>query len=201
MEAEMNSTIKYYNDHADWYYWTTVAVDMDVMRKKFASFLPSEARVIDMGCGSGRDVLCFSDMGFDAVGLDASEELVKLAKERLEIKAFVGDMATYRTQDPYDGIWCCASLFHLDDEQKKKFFSNLNHNLKMDGVVYISVKEGIETGVDKDGRFYSNCTEEELVRALYGAGCAVFDIYTTDDGMGRDGVRWLNVFARKIREL
>ena len=197
----MNSTIKYYNDNADWYYWTTVAVDVDAMRKKFASFLPAEARVLDMGCGSGRDVMAFSNMGHDASGLDASEELVKLAKERLEVKAFVADMAGYRAREPYDGIWCCASLFHLNDAEKKQFFSNLNRNLRMDGVIYISVKEGIETGVDKDGRFYSNCTEEELIRSLYDAGCAVFEIYTTEDGMGREGVRWLNIFARKIRDL
>lgn len=197
----MNSTIRYYNDNADSYYWTTVAVDVDPMRKKFASFMPPEARVIDMGCGSGRDVMAFSDMGFDAVGIDAAEELVKLAQERLEVKALVADMSGYKAREPFDGIWCCASLFHLNKEEQKRFFANLNHNLKMDGVVYISVKEGIETGVDADGRFYSNFTEEELIRSLYDAGCAVFEIYTTEDGMGREGVRWLNVFARKIRDL
>lgn len=193
----MKSTIDYYDKNADSYYWATVAVDLDALRKKFASYLPAEASVIDMGCGSGRDVMAFDNMGHRAVGLDASKELVKLAQERLEIRAFTGDMSTYRASEPYDGIWCCASLIHLNDEEKAKFFRNLERNLKPGGVIYISVKEGIETGVDKDGRYYSNCSEDELREYLQSAGCEVTDVVITEDAMGRAGSRWLNVFAKK----
>ena len=98
------STIDYYNRNADSYYWNTVGVDMSVFRKKFASYLPNEASVIDMGCGSGRDVMAFSDMGHDAAGLDAAKELLKLAEERLEIKTIAADMSEYKAASPYDGI-------------------------------------------------------------------------------------------------
>lgn len=121
----MKGTIEYYDNNADWYYWTTVGVDMDAMRKKFASYLPSEARVVDMGCGSGRDVMAFSDMGHDAVGLDASKELLKLAEERLGIKTIFADMVRWKASEPYDGIWCCASLIHLNSAEKEMFFKIL----------------------------------------------------------------------------
>lgn len=196
----MKGTTDYYNRNADWYYWTTVAVDMDAMRKRFASYLPAEASVIDMGCGSGRDTLAFTDMGHRAIGLDASAELVKLAKERLEIKAVVGDMSTWTSAEPYDGIWCCASLIHLNDEEKERFFKNLRSNLKVGGVIYISVKEGIETGVDEEGRYWSNCTEEELKSYLAKAGCEIRETKVTEDASGRPGVRWLNVFAVKTQQ-
>ena len=139
----MRSTIDYYNRIADSYYWTTVGIDMSKLRNAFAAYLPAEARVIDLGCGSGRDVMAFGDMGHEASGLDASKELVELAKERLEVKASVGDMVTWRASEPYDGIWCCASLIHLNEEEKKRFFGNLQYNLKPGGVIYISVKEEI----------------------------------------------------------
>ncbi|MBR0379228.1 MAG: class I SAM-dependent methyltransferase [Mogibacterium sp.] len=191
------STIDYYNRNADSYYWNTVGVDMSVFRKKFASYLPNEASVIDMGCGSGRDVMAFSDMGHDAAGLDAAKELLKLAEERLEIKTIAADMSEYKAASPYDGIWCCASLIHLSDEEKARFFRNLERNLKPGGVLFVSVKEGIETGRDGDGVYTNNCTWEELKRYLESAGCGILEDRVTTDAMGRSGVKWLNVFAKK----
>lgn len=193
----MRSTIDYYNRIADSYYWTTVGIDMSKLRNAFAAYLPAEARVIDLGCGSGRDVMAFGDMGHEASGLDASKELVELAKERLEVKASVGDMVTWRASEPYDGIWCCASLIHLNEEEKKRFFGNLQYNLKPGGVIYISVKEGIETGTDEEGVYTSNCTTEELKSFLNGAGCEILETVVTEDAMGRPGVKWLNVIAKK----
>ena len=191
------STIDYYNRNADSYYWNTVGVDMSVFRKKFASYLPNEASVIDMGCGSGRDVMAFSDMGHDAAGLDAAKELLKLAEERLEIKTIAADMSEYKAASPYDGIWCCASLIHLSDEEKARFFRNLERNLKPGGVLFVSVKEGIETGRDGDGVYTNNCTWEELKRYLESAGCGILEDRVTTDAMGRSGVKWLNGFAKK----
>lgn len=193
----MKSTIDYYNNNADWYYWTTVGLDMDALRKKFASYLPGEARVIDMGCGSGRDTAAFTDMGHDALGLDAAKELLALAVERLEIKGAVGDLSSWVSSAPYDGIWCCASLIHLNDEEKARFFRNLQRNLKPGGVIYISVRDGIETGVDEKGRYMSNCTEEELREYLSGAGCEITETLITEDTLGRSDAKWLNVFAVK----
>ena len=193
----MKSTIDFYNRNADSYYWNTVGIDMSKLRNAFAAYLPAEARVIDLGCGSGRDVMAFCDMGHDAVGLDASKELVELAKERLEINASVGDMSTWKAGEPYDGIWCCASLIHLNDEEKKRFFGNLERNLKPGGVIYISVKDGIGTGVDEEGVYTSNCTFEELKGYLAGAGCDILETVATEDAMGRPGVKWLNVIAKK----
>ena len=195
----MKGTIDYYNNNADWYYWTTVALDVDALRKKFASYLPAEASVIDMGCGSGRDTMAFRDMGHRAIGLDASEELVKLARERLEIKAAVGDMSTWTSTEPFDGVWCCASLVHLNDKEKARFFRNLRSNLKVGGVIYISVKEGIETGVDDKGVYWSNCTLEELTDYLEKAGCEIREVKITEDAAGRSDTKWLNVFAVKTR--
>ena len=141
--------------------------------------------------------MAFSDMGHDAVGLDGAKELLKLAEERLGIKTIAADLSDYRAAAPYDGIWCCASIIHLNDKEKERFFRNLDRNLKSGGAIYISAKEGIVTGRDGDGLYMSDCSEAELRRYLEGAGCEVLEIKETKDAAGRSGVRWLNVFARK----
>ena len=126
-----------------------------------------------------------------------SKELAELARERLEVNVSAGDMVTWRASEPYDGIWCCASLIHLNDDEKKRFFGNLQYNLKPGGVIYISVKDGIESGVDEEGVYTSNCTAEELKSYLNGAACDVLETVVTEDAMGRPGVKWLNVIAKK----
>ena len=198
----MNSTIEYYNTHADDYYWTTVGVDLDATRRRFTAHLPAEARVIDVGCGSGRDVLAFSNMGFKAYGLDASEELANLARERLGIKVFTADMSEWITTEPYNGIWCCASLMHLHDDECRRFFANLQYNLCASGAIYISVKSGIETGPDNSGRYMRNFTEEELRKLICTvSGLEVKELWYTDDTLSRRDFRWLNVIAVKASML
>ncbi len=192
----MNGTIDYYNSHADDYYQATAGADLDETRKRFAAYLPTEARIIDMGCGSGRDVLAFRNMGINAVGLDASEKLVKLAKERLKIPAIAADMSVWIADDPYDGIWCCASLMHLNNEDCRIFFSNLKYNLKPGGVMYVSVKSGIETGIDASGRYMKNFTEEDVKElADMEEGFKIAELWYTEDTLSRRGFKWLNVIV------
>ena len=98
----MSSTIDYYNHHAAEYFNDTVDVDFDALRRKFVTLLPKDAKIIDVGCGSGRDVKAFCDMGFDAIGLDASEELAAQAENRLGIQVIVCDMSKWKAEEPFD---------------------------------------------------------------------------------------------------
>lgn len=194
----MNKTIDFYNNNADQYYQSTVAADLDASRKRFAEYFQPGARIIDVGCGSGRDVLAFMDMGINAEGIDASEELVRLATERLGITANVADMSDWIADEAYDGIWCCASLMHLDETDCERFFSNLKYNLRKGGVLYISVKTGIETGTDAAGRYFRNFNEEDIRELINNtAGLRLSELWYTDDTLSRRDFRWLNVIAEK----
>ena len=193
----MNDTIRYYNEHASEYFNSTVDVDFDQLRKKFVSFLPEHARIIDIGCGSGRDVKAFCEMGYHAVGLDASEGLAAEAEAQLGIEVQVGDMATWIAQEPFDGIWCCAALLHLHEEEANAFLQNLHVNLRSGGILFLSVKDGIETGLDEKGRYMHNYTEQELREILEANDFEFMEIDTTTDSLGRNGFHWLNAFSRK----
>ena len=194
---EMNSTIEYYNNNAEEYYGRSANADLGDAIARFAGYLPDGARIIDIGCGSGRDAAAFIDMGYDAVGLDASVEMARVAREMFGIEVIVADMASWVTDEPYDGVWCCASLLHLGDSEVERFFRNLSGNVADGGVVFISVKTGIETGIDENGRFMRNFEEDELCGMLGDAGFEVKESWTTDDNLGRGGFCWINVIAVK----
>ena len=187
----MNGTIDYYNKNAKEYFESTSKVYLGMLYDKFLEHIPTGGRIMDIGCGSGRDVKWFRDHGYEAYGLDASEELVKIARAELGIPVEIGRTEEWKADEPFDGIWCCASLMHLNDEACRHFFENLNHNLKPGGALYVSVKSGIETGEDEAGRYLRNFTEEELREMINTiAGLKASELWFTEDTMHRSNFRW-----------
>ena len=193
----MSRTKDYYDSHATEYFEKTVEGDFDSFRMRFTSYLKENARIIDVGCGSGRDVAAFCKMGYNAEGLDNSKELAALAADKLGINITVEDMSTWKAEQPYDGIWCFASLLHLTDKELESFFSNLEYNLSPGGILFVSVKDGIETGFDEEGRYMRNFNQDELISMITEAGLEVLDIIHTEDAFGRGGFTWLSVIAKK----
>ena len=198
MDTIKNKTTEYYNNNAETYFDKTVEGDFSELRERFASRLKAGSRIIDVGCGSGRDVAAFREMGFDAVGLDSSEKLAALAERKLGVKVIVSDMSTWVADEPYDGMWCFASLLHLSDKDIDLFFKNINSNLKNGGIIFISVKEGIITGFDNEGRYMRNFSEKELLLRLKSAGLDTIEVDRSVDQFGRDGFNWLNITAKMV---
>ena len=193
----MNDTIRFYNGNAESYYHSTADVDFAESYDRFLKYIPEHGSIIDIGCGSGRDAATFASRGYRAVGLDASEELAKIAERHTGIHVIVADMAGWICEKPYDGIWSCASLLHLRDNELKMFFRNLQENLKVGGAIFVSVKSGIETGIDDKGRFMRNFTKKELEDLLRIAGIEVKEQWETEDQFSRNGFSWINVIGTR----
>ena len=66
-------SIDYYNQHADEFFANTVNVDMTELYQKFTKHLPNNAKVLDAGCGSGRDSKAFLDMGNSSLSLSQAQ--------------------------------------------------------------------------------------------------------------------------------
>ena len=194
----MNGTINDYDEHALQYFDRTSQVDLAALYKEFLKYIPAGGRIMDLGCGSGRDVKWFRDHGYDAHGLDASEELVKIACNQLDIPVEAGLIEEWIADETFDGIWCCASLMHLDDISFDRFLSNLRFNLRPGGALFISVKEGIESGVSEDGRYFRDFNEETLKAFLsHYRDLRLEKVWYTKDKLQRESFRWLNAIITK----
>ena len=95
----------------------------------------------------------------------------------------------------------CGSLLHLTEDKCDRFLTNLKRNLKPGGVIFISVKTGIETGCDEKGRYMQNYTESSLNALLTeqnqnGNELKVIDTWLTKDSMNRE-VEWINMLVMK----
>ena len=158
-------SLDYYDAHAKEYAALTVKADMSPAYDRFLAYLPAGAAILDAGCGSGRDSLCFMKKGYAVTMLDASEGMCNCAEELTGQKALCMGFHEIEFADRFDGIWACASLLHVSEKELENVLAIFHRALKRDGVLYASWKYGEAERCDGE-RFYCDMTEEKLRRVL-----------------------------------
>ena len=198
---ETNKTIDYYNNNAAQYFSNTVNADMSECCERFLKYVVPGGRIIDIGAGSGRDLKYFKDSGYAVEGIDASEKMCRLAADYSGAEVSCDSIQDWHPEGKYDGIWANASLLHLSLPEIEKFVCRISRCLNLGGVFYMSMKEGIQTGYDNSGRFFTNFTENIIKKIIRKRKTLeILDIWNTKDGLGRNDTKWLNVIIRKYRK-
>ncbi|ELJ5852322.1 TPA: class I SAM-dependent methyltransferase [Enterobacter kobei] len=190
-------TLHYYQNHAKDFFDGTVNVDMTSLYEAFTQHLPHGARVLDAGCGSGRDAKAFHEMGYLVDAFDASSAMVELAKQHtgLPVKLMTFSEIDYKAQ--YDGIWCCASLLHVPSSELPAVMQKLADALKPGGVWYVSFKYGNGERVQGERRF-TDLDEEGLRMGISNiTDVAITSLWVTKDYRPERSERWLNGILHK----
>lgn len=189
--------MNYYNNNAQAFAQATLSVDMSALYEPFIKHLPPQARVLDAGCGTGRDAKAFADKGFTVEAFDASEAMVAIAQQQgdfvVEHNTFLGFNRDYL----FDGIWACASLLHVPAQELPATFQHLGSLLSDNGVFYVSFKYG-EGETQREGRHFTHCNEALLPEFLRNTGLGVLKTWVTGDKRpGREDELWLNALLEK----
>ncbi|PSB88890.1 SAM-dependent methyltransferase [Photobacterium damselae subsp. damselae] len=190
-------SVDFYNTHADDFYQSTVNVDVSPLLERFIPYLLPHAHVLDAGCGSGRDSKSFLDMDYQVTAIDASEELSKRAEQLIGQSVEVTTFQNFTSQTQFDGIWACASLLHVPSHELASVFNKLSNMLVTGGAFYCSFKYG-DDDVERNGRFFTNSTEQRLQSFLVGTPLQIKETWITGDlRPGREAEKWLNVILVK----
>ena len=192
-------TINFYEKNAEAYAALTVTADMSRAYEKFLAYLPHGAKVLDAGCGSGRDSLFFMRQGYRVTMLDASAAMCRCAEKLTGQKALHKTFAEINFDKQFDGIWANASLLHVPEQELEKVLKILHRALKDDGVLYASWKYGEAERRDGE-RFYCDMTEEKLKKLLQRTGCFVCEeVWVSEDVLPLHREQpWLNVVLGKV---
>lgn len=192
------STLSYYNKNASSFSEGTINVDFSATQDKFLGYLAPGSKLLDFGCGSGRDTKYFLAQGFAVDATDGSEELCKLASEFTGIsvrKLLFNELAAV---SEYDGIWACSSILHCPKPELQDVLLRIVRALKVKGIFYTSFKYGDFEGV-RDGRYFTDFTLEsfqELLNAV--GGLDLLEAWVTPDVRpGREEELWLNLILKK----
>ena len=183
----------YYDDHALEFIRSTASMDMAELYEPFLERVPAGGRILDAGCGSGRDTRAFLSKGFDVVAIDASAKMVQAAQVLTGRPVLQLRFQEIAWVEEFDGIWTSASLLHVSRAEMDDVWHRLVTALYPGGVWFMSFKKGAGEAV-RNGRFF-NDYDEDTLRALIQTHPALelLRIWTTADSRpGRAHERWTN---------
>ena len=138
----VQTTLDFYNENATTFIEGTVNVDFTQVQDAFLECLPDHAKILDFGCGSGRDTKYFLDHGCDVDAVDGSVELCKAASAYTGIVVKRMLFHELDVEDVYDGIWACASILHVEKAKLPDILKRMAKAVKENGTIYVSFKYG-----------------------------------------------------------
>lgn len=192
-----DKTIRYYDEHAEDFIAGTENADMRECRERFLQYLKQGQKILDAGCGSGRDVIAFREAGYEVEAFDASAEICRIASEKTGIEVKQMWFEELEGADQYDGIWACASLLHVKPADLPDVLQRLHRLLKTEGILYVSFKYG-SAEREKYGRYFHDLTENTCRELLTEAGLSIRELFVTQDVRnGRSQEKWVNAIAGK----
>ncbi len=193
--SALDKNIEYYDRNADSFFEGSVNADMSEVRQRFLKYIPAGGRILDAGCGSGRDSKAFISIGYEVVAFDASEEMCKRASSYIGIEVLNIRFEEISFKNEFDGIWACASLLHAPINELPEILEKMHAALKKNGAIYASFKYGDGT-TNRGERQFSDFTEESIVPLFEAAGFdVVSNIVGTDSRPGRETEKWVNVIG------
>lgn len=187
-----DTTLAYYDRQAKAYADQTFGADVSDLHVRFLAILPRNARVLDAGCGSGRDALAFARAGCDVLAFDASPEMVAEAARRTGLPVVQLRFQELDAREEFDGIWAFASLLHVPMADELDVWARLRDALVPDGVLYVAFKVGAGERMDGERLFrdHDEMTLASLVSAV--GGLRIMETWLSGDTLGRNSVQWLN---------
>jgi ubiquinone/menaquinone biosynthesis C-methylase UbiE len=176
------------------HYWK---MSLDQMLQRFTDAVKAGGRVLDLGCGPGRDVALLNERGCNTIGIDRSMGMLREARRRVSASFACGDMRRIPLRSAsVDGIWMCASLLHIPRPDVPVVLSEVHRILTADGVLYISVRQGDgEEWLDNDGglRYFTLFQLDELLGLMTQANFTIQQHSLDKSGHSM----WISVIATR----
>lgn len=195
----MNITIEYYDNNVNNFISNTLEVDFSETQDMFLQLLPTNAAILDFGCGSGRDAKYFLTRGYQVEATDGSAEICKAAERFIGIHVKQMLFHELNENNKYDGIWACASILHIPKSELTDVLWKMKNALKGNGIIYTSFKYGSFEG-ERNGRYFTDFTEKDFALIMKQVdGLIIEKVWITSDVRpGRGDEKWLNIILRKM---
>lgn len=190
-------TALYYDDNATAYAAATIGLSMDGPVRSFMAGLRKGAGIVDIGCGSGRDLRTFREAGYQAVGLDVSAGLAGYAAQVSKCPVVVGDMLQLPFANAsFEGAWASASIVHINRSDMLTALGEIRRVLQPNGLLFCSLKLGSGEARTSDRRFFAYVMPQEWKDLLHKAGFRGSDFDVDHLPSPRTGERWIRSLSR-----
>jgi SAM-dependent methyltransferase len=201
LAAIVATTVAHYNDSADSFWLGTH--DHDVSQNREALLRHIDAvppfRLLDLGCGPGRDLVAFRDAGHEVTGVDAAANFCAMARRHAGCTVLQQDLlALALPTEHFDGVFANAVLFHVPTQEIPRVLADLHRTLKRRGVLFASNPRGDNRegwNGDRYGAYHDHRRWTDLLTA---AGFEELEHYYRPAGKPRDQQPWLATVHRRL---
>ncbi len=165
----------------------------------FLDRLAPGARILELGCGGGRDAQRILARGFDVDLTDGSSGMAKKARERTGREVRILKFDELDDPDCCDAVWAHASLHHQPLAGLGEVLARIHRAVRPGGWFFANYKLGDGDERDRFGRLYNFAPREHLLDLYRDAGWALEEVFDYRDG-GLDKVErdWIAITARKL---
>ena len=149
-------------------------------------------RVLDFGCGPGRDLRALRERGHEPVGLDGALPFVQMAREYAGVEVWHQDFLSLELPaEAFDGVFANASLFHVPTRALPGVLVDLHATLRPGGVLFASNPRGENQEGWNGDRYGAYHDFESWSQLVLGAGFEAVDHYYRPPGLPREQQPWL----------
>ena len=187
--------MNYYDEHANEFIEKTINCNMKDIYDIFLKYV-STGKLLDIGFGSGRDMIFFENKGFDVYGIDTSKKLCEEAKLKGLKNVYNISALNINFANEFDCIWACASLLHIESKKLNETLKRCESALKNNGIMYCSFKYGNFEGYRED-RYYTDLTEKTFITLLKNTNFIIEQMFLSNDVRPDNRTIWLNVILKK----
>ncbi len=185
------------------------SADVTELHALLASSFSPGARLLELGCGSGRDAAHMLANGFDVIASDAVQEMIDAAAAchpalagRLCRICLPRDLPP--SLGPFDGVYAVATLMHLTRPAIQEVFSGIRRILVPEGRLFFSVplhRDDVQADeCDAKGRRFTAMTLTAWTGLCRESGFDIITSTVSSDGLGRKSFAWFNCLAVTCRK-
>ena len=192
-------TLEHYNERAAEFWEGTrnhdVKQNIEALLRHIRGAPP--LRILDLGCGPGRDLAAFRSLGHEPIGLEGSPPLAAMAREHSGCEVWEQDFL--RLDLParrFHGVFANAALFHVPTQELPRVLREIGATLKPRGVLFSSNPHGDDSEGWNRGRYGAYLRHETWRDYLAGAGLVEIEHYYRPAGLPREQQPWLATVAR-----
>jgi SAM-dependent methyltransferase len=195
-------TLEHYNQRAETFWEGTRGHDVTQNIEALLRHItpPPPFTILDFGCGPGRDLKAFAQMGHAAIGIEGATRLAQMAREHSGCEVWEQDfLALDLPRAKFDGVFANAALFHVPGQELPRVLGELHAALKPGGVLFSSNPRGANEEGWNRGRYGAYHDLEAWRRFMAAAGFAELEHYYRPPGLPREQQPWLASVWRKAQ--
>ena len=200
LQAIAGRTLEHYDRHAESFWQGTRGHDVSQNIEALLQHIEGKPpfTILDFGCGPGRDLKAFTDLGHVAVGLEGSARFAELARAHTGCEVLHQDFLKLDLPaGRFDGVFANAALFHVPTQELPRVLRELHAALKPRGVLFSSNPRGGNEERWNEERYGAYWDLETWRRYLSEAGFAELAHYYRPEGLPRERQPWLATVWRR----